>query len=159
MLQAYLIKQTYFSSFGVYPCWCLDAQQTKPMPYVNSTPASEWGHLFCLGGTAVQKECYLQTMWPQGSQTWEQVSKRWHCFCFLGLTPSWWMEEEQCPVHSSTRRLCLAPRSSKEDCQVLWWKFGRHGAKQLSLWIRFVRVQALWPKLHKGLFWSQNVLN
>jgi hypothetical protein len=27
------------------------------------------------------------------------------------------------------------------------------------LWIRFVRVQALWPKLHKGLFWSQNVLN
>lgn len=96
--------------------------------------------------------CDHRDAWPQN-----RCLRDWPRFCFLGLTPWSWVEYEQSPIHNLMRRFCST--QFQEDCQVLQEKFCRHLAKQLGLRIGSVRVQALGPKLHKGLFWSEDVLN
>lgn len=62
---------------------------------------------------------------------------------------------EQRPPHSLARR--LGPCSPQLPGPLV--QLRRHPAKQLVLRIRFVRARALGPKLQKGLFWSEDVLN
>lgn len=135
-------------------------QKTKTLPIHKICTCPQHGvHLAKYPVLLDRQSCRLSnhvTLMTADPQT--GVLRDWPCGCFLGVTPAHGVagEEGPSPGHHSVRRLCSTQLEETAKCSGTSFQAARQAAWLVN---QVCKSVGSGTKLHKGLFWSQDVLN